>query len=369
MTIPREKTSRTRMILQNQRGATAIMAAFCMMGIIGLLAFVIDFGQVYVTQQELRNVADSAALAATRQMAQILKTKSTAVLQSSSFALTSAEISQVTSAAANVAVKNKAGGKSIALDTAADVLVGAWDMATNTFGAAAPGTVPDAVQVVARRDSGNNGSVTAYFAQMMGVNNFDLSASATAALLPVGAVPPGGIGLPIGISDEVFKSAACGNSIKMYPTGTMDACAGWHTFNEGANANNLQAIINDLNDGSGGVLPGGQAPATRVGTTVNFNGGTITPALSAFENMFNNHQVGGEMEGTVLVYDGDPSCSNPSGPMNVVGFAKVTITHVQVSGSPKEIRGQIQCEVIGEGRPFPGVIDTLTRSGFAVLVL
>ena len=359
---------RIRGMLKNERGATAITAVITMMGTIGLLAFVIDFGQVYVTQQELRNVADSAALAATRQMAEILKTKSTVVLQSSSFALTSTEIAQVTAAAANVAVKNKAGGQSIALNTGADVSVGVWDMATSSFGAAAPGSVPDAVQVVARRDSGNNGSVTAYFAQMMGVNDFDLSASATAALLPVGALPPGGVGLPIGISDEVFKAVACGDSIKMYPTGTMDGCAGWHTFNEGANANNLKNIVNDLNDGSGGVLPGGQSPPVQVGDTVNFIGGTITTALSAMENMYNNHQVGGEMEGTVLVYDGTPGCGNPSGPLTVVGFAKVTITSVQVTGNPKEIRGEIQCEVLNEGRPTTGVIDTLTRSGFAVLV-
>ena len=106
---------RIRGILQNERGAVAITTAVTMLGTIGLLSFVIDFGQVYYTQQELRNVADSAALAATRQMAQILKTKSTVVLQSSSFALSSAEIAQVTAAASNVAVKNKAGGKSIAL--------------------------------------------------------------------------------------------------------------------------------------------------------------------------------------------------------------------------------------------------------------
>jgi Flp pilus assembly protein TadG len=359
---------KTRQIRHDERGAIAMITVISTLGIMGLLAFVIDLGQVYVARQELRNVADSAALAATRQMAEILKTKSTLVLQDSSFTLTSSERAQVIAAAANVAVQNKVGGQSIVLDTASDVSVGVWDMATSTFGPAVPGTVPDAVQVVARRDSTSNGPVVAYFAQMMGVNNFDVSAPATAALLPVGAVPPGGIGLPIGINDEVFAAGACGDSIKMYPTGTMDACAGWHTFGENANANNLNDILDDLNDGSGGILPNGESPAVQVGDSVNFVGGTISSALQSMQDLYDAKQVGGIMEGVVLVYDGDPSCSNPNQQQTVVGFAKVSITTVQVTGNPKEIRGQIQCEVIN-GRPTNGgVLNTLTKSGFAVLV-
>ena len=357
-----------RQIRHDERGAIAMITVISTLGIMGLLAFVIDLGQVYVARQELRNVADSAALAATRQMAEILKTKSTLVLQDSSFTLSSSELAQVTAAAANVAIQNKVGGQNIALDTTSDVSVGVWDMATSTFGAAVPGSVPDAVQVVARRDSTSNGPVTAYFAQMMGVSSFDVSAPATAALLPVGAVPPGGIGLPIGINDEVFAAGACGDSIKMYPTGTMDACAGWHTFNEGANANNLKDILDDLNNGSGGILPNGESPAVQVGDQVNFIGGTISSALQKMQDLYDAKQVGGIMEGVVLVYDGDPSCSNPNQQQTVVGFAKVTITSVQVTGNPKEIRGQIQCEVLDQGRPTAGVIDTLTRSGYAVLV-
>ena len=357
----------TRGIIRNERGATAIMAAITLLGVMGVSAFVIDLGNVYVTNQELRNVADSAALAASRQMAEILSTKPTAVLQDSSFALSSSEIAQVVTVAANVAVLNKAGGHNITLNTA-DVSLGAWDSATGSFGPAAPGTIPDAVQIVARRNAANNGSVNAIFAQMLGVSTFDLSASATAALLPVGAVPPGGIGLPIGISDEVFAANACGDSIKMYPTGTIDACAGWHTFGENADANNLNGIIDDLNDGSGGVLPGGESPALQVGDSVNFIGGTIASALQSFQDLYDAKEVGGVMEGTVLVYDGAPGCPNPNTALPVVGFAKVKITEVKTTGNPKEIKGEIQCEVI-DGRPKGGGgTDTLTRSKFPVLV-
>ncbi len=357
-----------RGILHNERGVTAMTTAIALLGTMGLSAFVIDLGYVYVTQQELRNVADSGALAASREMAVILETKSTAQLQDSSFALTSSELAQVQMAAQNVAVQNKAAGHNISLDTANDVSVGVWDMGTSSFGPAAPGTMPDAVQVVARRDAGNNGSVTAFFASMMGVNDFDLSASATAALLPVGMVPPGGIGLPIGINDEVFKANACGDAIKMYPTGTMDGCAGWHTFNHYPDATNLKAILNDLNNGSGGILNNGQSPQVQVGDTVNFNGGTVASALQAMKDLFDAKQVGGKMEGTVLVYDGSPSCSNPSGPITVVGFAKVTVTEVVPTGGSKSVKGEIQCQVIN-GRPTNGGgVNTLTKSGYAVLV-
>ena len=44
---------------------------------------------------------------------------------------------------------------------------------------------------------------------------------------------PGGLPIPVGISQAWFKSATgdyCNQNIKFHPTGSMEGCAGWHTY-------------------------------------------------------------------------------------------------------------------------------------------
>jgi len=62
-TIPTPESPR-----DNERGAVAVVVALFMLIFITLLAFVVDFGRVYVAQAELQNAADAAALAAASQL-------------------------------------------------------------------------------------------------------------------------------------------------------------------------------------------------------------------------------------------------------------------------------------------------------------
>ena len=50
---------------KDQRGVTAIIVAVSLTMLIGFAALAIDVGYLYATKNELQNVADSAALAAT----------------------------------------------------------------------------------------------------------------------------------------------------------------------------------------------------------------------------------------------------------------------------------------------------------------
>lgn len=51
---------------RDQRGAVAVVAALCMVVLVGFLGFVIDLGHLYVRKTELQNAADAAALAGAR---------------------------------------------------------------------------------------------------------------------------------------------------------------------------------------------------------------------------------------------------------------------------------------------------------------
>ncbi len=49
-----------------RRGAIAILSAFMLVIVVGFLAFSVDFGYVIVTESQLQNAADAAALSAAR---------------------------------------------------------------------------------------------------------------------------------------------------------------------------------------------------------------------------------------------------------------------------------------------------------------
>jgi len=51
--------------VKNQAGATAIIVAITLPMLIGFGALAVDVGYMYVNKNELQNVADAAALAAT----------------------------------------------------------------------------------------------------------------------------------------------------------------------------------------------------------------------------------------------------------------------------------------------------------------
>ena len=51
-----------------QRGAVVIIVAVCLFFLIGLLALVLDLGQLYIAKTELQNAADASALAGAKEL-------------------------------------------------------------------------------------------------------------------------------------------------------------------------------------------------------------------------------------------------------------------------------------------------------------
>lgn len=350
-------------IIKDEFGATAILVALVMVVLISITALAVDIGYVMATKNELQNVADAAALAATRQLGHIYEQMSYEDQQSYDCD-DAGDSSIIRSVAKDVALKNMAAKKNIIVNDA-DVIIGQWDAGTKSL---TPTTIqPDAVSVVARRDGGANGPITTFFARIFGVNTVDVRADATAALTAQSTAGPGGLPLPVGISKKWFeKPEYCDGPIKFYPTGDIDGCAGWHTYDESpASASTLRRILEELTPPDVTY----ESPQVQAGETeFTFTGGTVASAYEEMKALFDAMKVlnDGILDGddnsttwttSVVVYDWD-DCSNPHGDITIAGFAVATITKVGEPSTEKVIEAKVICDMIQLGRGGGGEYGT-----------
>lgn len=344
--------------LSNEQGVTAILTAIVIVVLVAMASFTVDLGFAWVTQNELQNIADAAALAGTRQLGVVYAALPPSQQNDKNRSLTDDEKAQILGSISTVGSLNYAGGmKGIAIDPATDVQIGTWDFSTKSFTSTL--VRPTAVMVTARRDGNLNGPISTSFANVMGFSSLNVLATATAALGPLGSMPPGAGGLPVGISKKWFDEGhACGDSIKFHPTGTLEGCAGWHTFTDGpANASNLRKVLNGLESDSY------TSPEIIAGQTkLEFTGGTLASVFDDMKALYDaKKDANGEWDVKIPVFDSD-DCSNPSGPITIVGFATATVTQV-VQVPDKQIIAKVTCDEIVDGRPG----GSMGGSGFSPL--
>lgn len=254
--------------LKNQGGAVIVIIAVLTTVLIGFAALAIDIGYLMVTKNELQNVADATALAACRKLGTIYQGMTYEEQQSYV-----CDPETIKSVAREVGLKNKAATKWIAINDE-DIVIGQWPPSPPASPFVNDLNKPNAVRVKARRDDKANGFIPTFFAGVFDSYLMSAEATATAALTGQSTSDPGELELPVGISREWFDSRpgeACGDHIKFSPTTDPDACAGWTTFTEGANTNNLKGILD------GEVT----SPTTTAGETeFEFTGGDATSAFS-----------------------------------------------------------------------------------------
>ena len=332
---------------KNDRGAVALMVAGGIVALLGIAALVVDLGNGLATKVQLQNAADSGAMAGTRELAQIYKPQvALGNFDYTQDTLSSSEQAQIASRVNEFASQNIAGGVPITIGLE-DVVVGVWDGSAQTFTPGATGV--NAVKVKARRDDQSNGSLATTLATVLGVENMAVRADTSVNLLSsVNSMPPGKGDVPFAISKAWFtnRDSPCGPNatIKFYPTGSTDGCAGWHVFTETpANASTLKTIIGGLNAGSY------TTPETIGGeTSYNFTGGTVASAFPEFVELFNEKKgADGTWKVHVPVYARD-NCSNPSGLIKIIGFATARITNV-TSSPQKSIDAQVECDIVDWG--------------------
>jgi len=403
---------------QDQRGAVAILVAIVMVVLLGFVALAVDVGYLYTTKNELQNVADASALAATGLLGEIYTGMNYSQQQSynittdneyddaifsSSYAYDKESIEQM---AYETAIQNKAAGKSIdVLVNSDDVQIGTWDQ-NRTQPFLPDPNQPNAVQVIARRDSTANTRVGIFFARIFGIDDVAVSAEAVAALTGQGSAGEGDLELPIGISTKWFElnddgDGVCGERIQFSPTNASDACAGWNTWdNSPSNDAKERDILENLNgtdpdsdldspdmevnDISFDFINGDLSQQTyyAMQTLFQVKGYDITPngdpacgtdgdgnpilpcsgpsdwTEDVATNSPPDFQYNSKNEKftypdgtdayehrwqtTVVVYEGD--CT-PSGPQPIVGFTDIELEYVG-DASDKAIYGNIQCDYV-----------------------
>ena len=339
-------------VFQNH-GVIATMVAVLLLGLLGFVALVVDFGFALVTRNQLQNIADGAALAGARQLGRIYEGLTPAAQQG--YVLTGGNKSAILSEVREIGASNVAGGKVISINTA-DIVIGKWNITTRHL---TPTSVnPDAVSVVVRRDDQANSPLPTFFAGLVGTPHLLVSARATAALMGLKEVPAGELNAPFAISHEWFENHAdfCDRPIQFSPTNSPEGCAGWHTFFEAPTTANLRRILNGLRDGTF-TSPGAIAGETQF-NFLSFSGNTAGVGFRRFRALYNAKSTcsttgvlcsagpcGGacEFSAFIGVYDAS-DCANPHTPLTIVGFATVTIDEVENPG--RIIRGRVQCDIV-----------------------
>ena len=342
--------SRAIALLREQKGMAAIYMAMLGTILVGITALAVDVGHALVTQNELQNAADAAALASTRQMGVGYLAMPLIDQQDLGRDLTGAEQTVITGQATAAAFANKASNVANLALSPGDIQFGTWDFTAHTFTPTV--TRPNAIRVTARRDGGANGPITTFFAGVLGVNTMNIATTSTAALgTSGGPVPRGVADVPFAISENWFNNTAnCNDGIQFSPTGP-DGCAGWHVFDQHpANASMLTDTVDGLQYGSY------TAPGFTPGVdSWEFTGGEVASAFDELIDLWDMKKImkNGQWEWDINlpVYQASSptSCDNPSGSIVIVGYAKATVTQVK----KKDIQANVKCDAFFDGAPDP----------------
>lgn len=369
----RSKGGRSR--AKDQEGSIIIFVAIAIVVFLAFAALAVDWGYVMVTKNELHNISDAASLAATRQLGVIYEGLGRIPTD---YTLTSTQVSQIVSAAQRVGVENQAARENITIDQE-DIDIGRWarDPDSNEFRFYDNVPEPNAVRVKARRDDAANSPITTFFAKTFAKDSVNVRAAATASLSALSTIEPGNL-IPVGISQQWFDQDFCDQPIRFYPTSSPEGCAGWNVF--------FGTKISDAGDSCRGAGHASaeclrdlilkqwlnnpetyKTPGAQIGDFFQFTGGNLgNSVFDAFYNLFNYMKTRDEDEdpntwtAQVVVYK-SPDCSNPSGGIEILGFATATITGVwqpsdpanpwTLMGNPPSwyIEAKVKCQMVEPG--------------------
>ncbi len=335
--------------LKDIKGSVTVVTVLALIVLIGFAALAVDVGYMMVRRNELQNIADTAALAATGELGAMYVGKP--FYEQIHF---TPPLEPLRAAARAVATATGVKGVTI---SDGDMQLGIWDPTKRTFTVTVGG--PTAVRVSAHKDSAENGAFSTLLAGVVGIGTFNVSTVATASLTSLSTGNHDTPGLPVGISLHWFEEKGedyCGQVIQFNPT--KDSCAGWNVYTQTkADDNDVRSILQQLLAGTY------QIPETIAGVTAyTFMGGDLSAnTFDAMTALFNARRVLNDgtvdMDSdpntwttTVPVYDW-PDCSNPNkraGPIKIVGFTTVVISGIG-GPSAKEIKATVLCNSVVAG--------------------
>ena len=183
---------------RRERGLAMLTVVVALTALFAAAALAIDAGMVFVARTQAQNVSDAAALAAAYNL--IDKTGPTVTLGA-------AEAAALGVAGVNNAVDNA----SVNIDPN-DIVYGNWDLETETFDTGVDLGDPDmvtAVQVTSYlTDAGPNNPVPAFMARILGLDHFDVSATAIAVRSSAPGPRPPLESTSVGFRSKASRSAA-----------------------------------------------------------------------------------------------------------------------------------------------------------------
>lgn len=181
---------------QKRSGAVAPLTAIVMIVLLAMVAFAVDIGYLNVVRGQAQNCADSAALAGAGKLAERLKN---APIVKGIPVQTVDDLRAAVQEAKDYAQRNNVGGVSIQLNDG-DIEIGymadPFNHSNNTLDKSGwPARPYNAVRVNVARDANHNGGkLKLFFAPVIGVDDADVRATATACL-PMGDPVPHAKGL------------------------------------------------------------------------------------------------------------------------------------------------------------------------------
>jgi hypothetical protein len=342
---------RSRAKTKRESGAVLVLVTVALFALLGFAAWSTETGRAWQTKSQLQAAADSAALAGAGN-------------------LLSADFLTVDEGGARTAAMTY-GAEHIALGTnlaiaAADVEVGSWDMAAQTFTASPGNTDPNvmrAVRVVTRRDANLNGPIDTILGRILGVNSISVISDAVAEWGFAGNGGPGIVDLPIAIDCCAVAGPACNQNycdtvtntvlnpcllsngettscLEFFSTPEQNAC--WTAFDGDRSAVSVPVMTDIIANGNPDDI--GDEP-------IYLDNGTKTPVVQDIKDKFDAE--GSDTDGDGIVDSWVVSlpvveCQNPGdqcasgNTQHIVGFLCMDIREIIVTPD-KLIKGDFIC--------------------------
>lgn len=144
----------------SRRAATMVLAVLMITVMLGLVAFAVDLGYIYLVRTQLQVAADVAAMSAASEL-----------MDAADNAISTAQ---------DYAGRHVAGGRSCQLN-AGDVELGRWNFGSRTFGPAE--FDQNAIRVLTRCDETTGGEHPMFFSNVFGISSNSARAEAVAAFV------------------------------------------------------------------------------------------------------------------------------------------------------------------------------------------
>jgi Flp pilus assembly protein TadG len=252
---------------------------------VALMAVVIDLGHLHAVRNEVKNAADAGALAGARYL---LADPNTGALREfpwiaplASLTANPPDCLQAVQKAQQGAQGNTSDGAGVTV-LGSDVQKGWWDFNANTFTPKAGCTWAEvnAVQVTVRRAADTSGRVFLTLARVFGIQDAEVQAMSTAALLPEGnpnSLPMGPFNNLV-IQQKYLESLKGSGTFLLNPDTTDNGFWGASDTAPIANASNLKKWINT-----------GTSPEMPLDRGLNLEQGWMDSALKALADQLPLH--------------------------------------------------------------------------------